>query len=145
VQRREGRQSRFLVLISETMSIDSEHLPIMLLPDEIDELIYAARSNDLHALKEEVEKLSSKHNCSSASIVLSAVDLEDESEGGTGGCLLHWPAANGYSSVFNFLSPPLFSFLFFFSPPPSYLISERRIEDIRKVENERSSTVELWW
>jgi uncharacterized protein len=74
----------------------SELLPISLSSDEIDELIYDARSNDLVALRNETETLSKRYNCSASSVIVSAIDLEDESEGGTGGCLLHWPAANGY-------------------------------------------------
>lgn len=63
--------------------------------DAIDDLIYSARIGDLDALKEDITNLSKEHNCSAAAIINAAVDTEDESEGGTGACLLHWPAANG--------------------------------------------------
>ncbi|WEW56064.1 ankyrin repeat-containing protein [Emydomyces testavorans] len=63
--------------------------------EAIDDLIYSARTGDLQSLQSDITNLSHEHNCSAASIVESAVDSEDESEGGTGACLLHWPAANG--------------------------------------------------
>ena len=63
--------------------------------DSIDDLIYSARAGDIAALKEDVTKLSQEKNCSPAAIIESAIDIEDEAEGGTGACLLHWPSANG--------------------------------------------------
>lgn len=76
------------------------NLPVTLSFNEIDDLIYAARSNDLDALKAEIERLSKTYNCSPSSIIRSAIDFEEESDGGTGGSLLHWPAANGYLGMF---------------------------------------------
>lgn len=69
--------------------------PIALSFEAIDELIYDARLGDLDALKEEISKWSRELNTTTSTIIRSALDTEDESEGGTGACLLHWPAANG--------------------------------------------------
>lgn len=66
-----------------------------LTPDTIDDLIYSARVNDLAALKEDLATLAGTHSTTESAIVFSAIDNEPESEGGTGGCLLHYPAANG--------------------------------------------------
>lgn len=70
-------------------------MAIPLTPDSIDDLIYDARAGDLDALKSDIATLSTQHACPEAAVVASAVDTEDESEGGTGCCLLHFPAANG--------------------------------------------------
>jgi hypothetical protein len=78
-----------------TQSLQNPPVPISLSFEAIDELIYDARVGDLDALKAEIEKLSNEHNVSASSIIRSAIDTEDESAGGTGACLLHWPAANG--------------------------------------------------
>lgn len=69
--------------------------PVALSFDAIEDLIYSARAGDIEALKEDVTKLSQENNCFLAAIIESAIDIADEAEGGTGGCLLHWPAANG--------------------------------------------------
>ncbi|KAF3406801.1 Ankyrin repeat-containing protein YAR1 [Talaromyces pinophilus] len=77
--------------------------PVTLSFDAIDELIYNARLGDIQALKDEISKFAAEHNVSASTIIRSAVDTEDESEGGTGACLLHWPAANGNSELLNYL------------------------------------------
>ncbi len=69
--------------------------PACLSFEEIDDLIYYARTGDLEALRADITALSTVHNCSASAVVQAAVDIDDESEGGTGACLLHWPAANG--------------------------------------------------
>lgn len=69
--------------------------PVALSFDAIDELIYNARLGDIQGLKDEISKSAAEHNVSASTIIRSALDTEDESEGGTGACLLHWPAANG--------------------------------------------------
>lgn len=69
--------------------------PASLTFEEIDDLIYSARLGDVDALRTDITSLSQKYNCSSSDILQSAIDMEDESDGGTGACLLHWPAANG--------------------------------------------------
>lgn len=75
--------------------------PLALSFDAIDELIYNARLGDIQGLKDEISKSAAEHNNVSAStIIRSALDTEDESEGGTGACLLHWPAANGNVGTF---------------------------------------------
>jgi hypothetical protein len=69
--------------------------PVRLSFEEIDDLIYSARTGDLESLRTDITTLSARHNCSASAVIQSAVDTEDENEGGTGACLLHWPAANG--------------------------------------------------
>ncbi|EEP78986.1 predicted protein [Uncinocarpus reesii 1704] len=71
--------------------------------EAIDDLIYSARVGDLPSLQADIENLSRQHNCSAASIIESAIDSEDESEGGTRACLLHWPAANGNAEILRYL------------------------------------------
>ncbi|KAK2756453.1 hypothetical protein FQN54_005346 [Arachnomyces sp. PD_36] len=71
--------------------------------DAIDDLIYSARIGDLDALKEDIANLSKEHNCPASAIIHAAIDAEDESEGGTGACLLHWPAANGNLEILTYL------------------------------------------
>ncbi|KAI1982281.1 ankyrin repeat-containing protein [Ophidiomyces ophidiicola] len=71
--------------------------------ENIDDLIYAARAGDLEGLQTDITSLSLQYNCPLAAIVESAIDNEDESEGGTGACLLHWPAANGNIELLNYL------------------------------------------
>ena len=73
----------------------SNQLPIQLKFDEIDDLIYSARLGDIDTIKTDIERLSQEYACSHTEIICSAIDMEPESEGGTGACLLHWPAANG--------------------------------------------------
>lgn len=70
-------------------------VPIALSFEAIDDLIYDARTGDLEALNTDIANLASQHSCPEAQIVASAIDMEDESEGGTGSCVLHFPAANG--------------------------------------------------
>ncbi|KLJ08252.1 hypothetical protein EMPG_16310 [Blastomyces silverae] len=71
--------------------------------EEIDDLIYSARLGDVDALRTDITSLSQKYNCASSDIIQSAIDMEDESQGGTGACLLHWPAANGNIETLNYL------------------------------------------
>ncbi|EEA24308.1 ankyrin repeat-containing protein [Talaromyces marneffei ATCC 18224] len=77
--------------------------PVALSFDEIDELIYNARLGDISGLKDEISKSAAEHNVSASTIIRSALDTEEESEGGTGACLLHWPAANGNVELLNYL------------------------------------------
>ncbi|PGH28783.1 hypothetical protein GX50_08471 [[Emmonsia] crescens] len=77
--------------------------PASLTFEEIDDLIYSARLGDVDALRTDITSLSQKYNCSSSDILQSAIDMEDESDGGTGACLLHWPAANGNVETLNYL------------------------------------------
>ncbi|OJJ48437.1 hypothetical protein ASPZODRAFT_1597687 [Penicilliopsis zonata CBS 506.65] len=77
--------------------------------EAIDDLIYDARSGDFAALKTDIDALATQHACSPASIVASAIDAEPESEGGSGACLLHFPAANGNHEILSFLLSTLTS------------------------------------
>lgn len=70
-------------------------VPVTLSFEAIDDLIYDARAGDLDALTRDIANLASQHDCPESHIVASAIDMEDESEGGTGSCVLHFPAANG--------------------------------------------------
>lgn len=70
-------------------------VPIALSAESIDDLIYDARAGDLEALTTDIASLTAQHNCAEALIVASAIDMEEESEGGSGSCVLHFPAANG--------------------------------------------------
>ncbi|KAJ6107146.1 hypothetical protein N7523_008469 [Penicillium sp. IBT 18751x] len=71
--------------------------------EAIDDLIYDARAGDLEALKADIATLASQHGCPESHIVASAIDMEAESEGGTGSCVLHFPAANGNIEILNAL------------------------------------------
>ncbi|EEQ33914.1 ankyrin repeat-containing protein [Microsporum canis] len=71
--------------------------------EAVDDLIYDARAGDLESLQADITKFSQEYNCSPADIIKAAIDTEDESEGGTGSCLLHWPAANGNTEILNYL------------------------------------------
>lgn len=73
---------------------------IALSADTVDDLIYSARSGDVTALKEDLSTLSAQHSCREGTIVASAIDGAPEAEGGTGACLLHYPAANGNIGMF---------------------------------------------
>ncbi|CEJ60027.1 hypothetical protein PMG11_08621 [Penicillium brasilianum] len=84
-------------------------VPVALSVEAIDDLIYDARAGDLEALNADIATLASQHNCPESHIVASAIDMEDESEGGTGSCVLHFPAANGNSEILNTLLQKLSS------------------------------------
>lgn len=77
-----------------------------LISDAVDDLIYDARAGDLSALKEDLANLRTQHACLESEIVISAVDTEPEAEGGSGCCLLHFPAANGNSGASFFTHLP---------------------------------------
>ncbi|KAJ5089128.1 hypothetical protein N7532_007812 [Penicillium argentinense] len=78
-------------------------VPVALSAEAIDDLIYDARAGDLEALTADIANLASQNTCAESQIVASAIDMEDESEGGTGSCVLHFPAANGNIEILNFL------------------------------------------
>ncbi|KAF7122999.1 hypothetical protein CNMCM5793_001175 [Aspergillus hiratsukae] len=81
----------------------STSTPVSLSFEAIDDLIYDARSGDLDALKADLSAQSKQHDCPEAWIIASAIDAEPEAEGGTGSCLLHFPAANGNAEILNYL------------------------------------------
>ncbi|KAJ5442024.1 hypothetical protein N7445_005031 [Penicillium cf. griseofulvum] len=83
--------------------------PIALSADSVDDLIYDARAGDLEALNEDIANLASQHSCNESQIVASAIDMADESEGGSGSCILHFPAANGNSEILKTLLQKLSS------------------------------------
>ncbi|KAJ5673145.1 hypothetical protein N7507_002272 [Penicillium longicatenatum] len=85
------------------MSASKSTVLIALSTEAIEDLIYDARAGDLEALNADIATLASQHNCPEWQIVASAIDMEEESEGGTGACVLHFPAANGNSEILNAL------------------------------------------
>ncbi|KAL4817802.1 ankyrin repeat-containing domain protein [Aspergillus spinulosporus] len=82
---------------------------ITLNPDEVDDLIYDVRAGDSAALEEDLTALSQKYSVKPAVIIASAVDLAPEDEGGSGCCLLHYPAANGNLEILTNLKELLLS------------------------------------
>jgi hypothetical protein len=74
--------------------------PITISADSIDDLIYSARAGDLEALQSDLSALSVQHSVPQSVIIASAIDTEPEEEGGTGSCLLHFPAANGNLGIY---------------------------------------------
>ncbi|GFF42458.1 ankyrin repeat-containing protein YAR1 [Aspergillus lentulus] len=81
----------------------STSTPVALSFEAIDDLIYDARAGDLETLKADLATQSKEHNCPESWIIASAIDAEPEAEGGTGSCLLHFPAANGNAEILNYL------------------------------------------
>ncbi|KAJ5145839.1 uncharacterized protein N7515_000403 [Penicillium bovifimosum] len=91
------------------MSQTKPTVPIALSAEAIDDLIYDARAGDLEALNEDIANLATQHSCPESHIVLSAIDTADESEGGSGSCVLHFPAANGNADLLKTLLQKLSS------------------------------------
>lgn len=72
--------------------------------EALDDLIYYARTGDLEALKSTITDLSTSQSVTAEQIIEAAIESEaDESESGSGCCLLHWPAANGKEDVLSYL------------------------------------------
>ncbi|KAI3113304.1 hypothetical protein CBS147333_2742 [Penicillium roqueforti] len=92
-----------------TTSQAKPSVPIALSAEAVDDLIYDARAGDLEALNEDIANLASQHSCNESQIVASAIDMADESEGGSGSCILHFPAANGNSEILKTLLQKLSS------------------------------------
>jgi hypothetical protein len=84
---------------------------VTLTPDEVDDLIYSARVGDAEAVETDLATLSSTYNVKQSVIIASAIDTAPEEEGGSGCCLLHYPAANGNAGTY-------LSFIFPFPPRP---------------------------
>lgn len=68
-------------------------MPSAILPtisaDEIDDLLFLARTNDLHDLKAGIEAIARIHRTSSANVILATIDPD------SGNGLLHYASANG--------------------------------------------------
>lgn len=68
-------------------------MPAALLPtisaDEIDNLLFLARTNDIHDLKAGIEAIARTHRTSSANVILATIDPD------SGNGLLHYASANG--------------------------------------------------
>jgi len=84
------------------MSSLTTSAPAKLTSDDIDDLIYACRTDDLEDLKESIPKHAARLNCTEADIIKSAVDADEEGLGSRA-CLLHYPAANGKLSMIEYL------------------------------------------
>ncbi|RDW61861.1 uncharacterized protein DSM5745_10533 [Aspergillus mulundensis] len=80
---------------------------ITLTPDEVDDLIYSVRAGDSAALEEDLNTLSQKYSAPHSVIIASAIDSAPEEEGGSGCCLLHYPAANGNLEILSNLTTVL--------------------------------------
>lgn len=78
--------------------------------EEIDDLIYLARVNELSEFKEELEKLTTREKCDIADIVRIAKDEQ------SGNGVLHMAAANGHVGMFSPLSGGAFAPSCHFAP-----------------------------
>ncbi|KAL9598679.1 MAG: hypothetical protein Q9219_004348 [cf. Caloplaca sp. 3 TL-2023] len=68
-------------------------------PDQIDDLLYLARTNDVNDLKAEVESIAHAQNVPTQAILELAVDPD------SGNGLLHMAAANGCMAIIEYLLP----------------------------------------
>ncbi|KKK26682.1 hypothetical protein P175DRAFT_0535524 [Aspergillus ochraceoroseus IBT 24754] len=109
--------------------------PIQLPPDAIDDLIYDARTGDLAALQSDLSALSVQNGCPQAVVVACAIDAEPEAEGGSGSCLLHFPAANGNLEILSHLLQILGS-----SPD----LSKEQIQAVINHKNHSGNTALHW-
>ena len=71
-------------------------------PDEVDDLIYFARTADLCSLRETITSLCTAHKCSTTTLLLQCVDIDAEGLGSQSS-LLHYPAANGSTEIVQYL------------------------------------------
>ncbi|RMZ83861.1 hypothetical protein DV737_g1515, partial [Chaetothyriales sp. CBS 132003] len=73
-----------------------------LTPDDLEDLIYFARTGDLSSLKELITQLCASHDCTASALLSVAVDVDADGLGSQ--CaLLHYPAANGNVEVVTYL------------------------------------------
>lgn len=84
------------------MSSLTSAAPPRLTSDDIDDLIYACRTDDLEYLKASIPKHATQLNCTEADIIKSAIDTDEEGLGSRA-CLLHYPAANGQLGMIEYL------------------------------------------
>ena len=61
--------------------------------DEIDDLLYFTRVNEVEDLNQTIAELSQKYNCSERDVFASAADPE------SGNTILHYSSANGFSDL----------------------------------------------
>ncbi|KAL3481809.1 ankyrin repeat-containing domain protein [Aspergillus californicus] len=117
--------------------------PITLTPDQIDDLIYSARAGDLEGLTSDLSSLSTQYSVPQSVIIAAAIDAEPEEEGGSGACLLHYPAANGNLEILTYLLKTLTST----SPAASEPSPSLKYEDIQSVLNHKnhSGNTPLHW
>lgn len=73
-----------------------------LTPDDIDDLIYACRTDALDWLSEMLDNWAKQLNTSEGQIIRNAIDVDDEGNGSRA-CLLHYPAANGNVQLVQYL------------------------------------------
>ena len=76
------------------MATSNGHSANKLSADNIDDLIYACRANELDDLRTTIAQWAVELNTSEADLIASAIDMDDEGMGSRA-CLLHYPAANG--------------------------------------------------
>ena len=76
--------------------------------DDIDDLLYFARTNDTSELETTLASLSSQHACAEADILTAARDPD------SGNTVAHYAAANAFPGTCLFPSPPTHAF-----PSPS--------------------------
>ena len=71
-------------------------------PEELDDLIYFARTSDLPVLKTAILQACERHCSPPSTILATAIDIDKDGLGSQS-CLLHWPAANGNLEVVEYL------------------------------------------
>ena len=71
-------------------------------PEELDDLVYFSRTNDLQSLRTLITSLCTTHVCAPSVILASAIDVDAEGLGSQS-CLLHYPAANGNVEIVQYL------------------------------------------
>jgi uncharacterized protein len=71
---------------------------VTLTDDEIDDVLYLARVNEVDELSTFIAELTVQHKCSSTDILVAAVDSEN------GNTALHYAGANGHTSVLMLLT-----------------------------------------
>ena len=68
-------------------------IPANLVEDEIDDLLYLARANELQDLQSTISALAKTHHSTPENIITVAIDPQN------GNGLLHMAAANGYDGT----------------------------------------------
>ena len=70
---------------------------LSLTPDEIDDLLYFTRVNEVQGLQDGIQELSERYNSPRRNVLLAAVDPE------TGNTILHYCSANGFVDLLRIL------------------------------------------